>query len=325
MGETFYIHDNHRFSGIIFHSPDTAAVYTGLEVHTEEDCPQLEEVEHRCRVKFFRPGETPDLPLYGVPELYAFAWDGQGGCYVSTGLPSDGKPVYYIGPDYHPRFAAPSVNAFLTGTNLRDEPSLESVPFQIFPSRQAAERVFPIQDAWTVLRQHREPRFQVWPMESPQDRDGKAFVHYTSWMETYTGLMDPRILASHSLEKCQSIAEQYPENTLVLLDREQNDRVAGFACYNRRARDFISVSKASEICALYLLREYQGRGLGKLLMERCLDCLPRSRVALLVLKGNERAIGFYAHMGFRPTGEERTEKVFDGELTELEMVLDRRE
>ena len=37
MGETFYIHDSHRFSGIIFHSPDTAAVYTGLEVHTEED------------------------------------------------------------------------------------------------------------------------------------------------------------------------------------------------------------------------------------------------------------------------------------------------
>lgn len=323
MGTTFYIHNNHRFSGIIFDGPGATAVYTGLDIHTEEDCPQLEEAERRCRVKFFRPGQTPDLPLYGVPELYAFAADGLGGYYVSTGLPSDGKPVYYIDTDCLPRFAAPSVDAFLRGTNLKDGSSAESIPFRVFPSREAAEREFPIQDSWTVLRQNQKPRFQVWPMESPRDREGKALVHYTSWIETYTGLMPPQILANRSLEKCRAIAERFPENTFVLIDREQDDRAAGFACYLQSARDFISVPDAAEVSALYVLREYQGLGLGRQLMEHCLAWLHRPNVALMVLKGNEQAIGFYEHMGFRLTGKERTEHISGSEITELEMVLER--
>lgn len=323
MGTAFYIHDSHRFSGIIFDRPGVTAVYTGLDVHTEEDCPPLEEAERRCGVKFFRTGQTPDLPLYGVPELYAFAADEQGGYYVSTGLPSDGKPVYYVGPDCLPRFAAPSAEAFLAGTNLKDESSAGSVPFRVFPSREAAEREFPIQDAWTVLRQNREPRFQVWPMESPRDREGKALVHYTSWLETYTGLMPPEVLERHSLKTCRAIAEKYPENTFVLLDRAQDDRVAGFACCAHRAREFFSVPEAAEICALYVLREYQGLGLGRLLMEHCLAWLHRPSAALMVLKGNEQAIGFYEHMGFRLTGKERSEHISGSEITELEMVLER--
>ena len=229
MGDTLYIHDSHRYIGFMPDDPDTIAVYTGLEVLTEPDCPQLE----------------------------------------------------------------------------------------------AAERRFPIQDTWTLMRESRKPRFQVWPMESPADRAGKALVHYQSWLETYTGLMDPRILEGHSLDKCRTIAENHPENTLVLLDRDQEDRVAGFACYLHSARPFISVSDASEICALYVLREYQGLGLGKLLMEHCLAWLPRPRVALLVLKGNEKAIGFYERMGFRFTGAQRTEQIFGAEITELEMALER--
>lgn len=323
MRKIFYIHDDHKSIGIIFNSADTTAIYTGLEVLTEEDSPQLAEVESRCGLHFFRPGQPPDIPLYGVPELYVFATDAGGGYYVGTGLPSKNKPVYYIGPDYIPRFAAPSVNALLGGTNQKDIDSAESVPFQVFPSREAAEREFPIQDSWTVVRRSREPRFQVWPMESPADREGKAFVHYTSWIETYTGLIDPGILEHQSLEKCRAITEKHPENTFVLLDREQDDRVVGFACYSYRARDFISVPEASEICAFYILREYQGLGLGRLLMEHCLAWLPRPKVALLVLKGNERAIGFYEHMGFRLTGYERTDCIEGSEITELEMVMER--
>lgn len=321
MGQTLYIHDNHRSIGFLHDDPDVTAVFTGLEVLTEEDGPQLAEQERRCGLRFFR--QNQDLPLYGVPELYAFATDCEGGYYVSTGLPSDGKPVYCVGSDYIPRLAAPTVDALLAGTDRKDETSSRNIPFRVFPSRQAAEREFPIQDMWAILRQNPGPRFQVWPMESPADRAGKAFVHYQSWLETYTGLMDQRILARHSLDTCRAIAENYPENTFVLLDREQKDRVAGFACYLLSARSFVSVPDASEICALYVLREYQGQGLGKLLMEHCLAWLPRPRVALFVLKGNENAVGFYEHMGFRFTGRQRTEQVSGAEITELEMVLER--
>ena len=75
----------------------------------------------------------------------------------------------------------------------------------------------------------------------------QAYVHYTAWIEAYTGLMDQKILDGHSLEHCQDIAEKYPSNTLVLLDRDQGGRVAGFACFVPKARDFVSVPEAAEI------------------------------------------------------------------------------
>ena len=155
------------------------------------------------------------------------------------------------------------------------------------------------------------------------DIAGKGYVHYQSWRETYTGLMDERILASHSLERCQETARRRPENTLVVLDRENGDRVAGFACFLPEAREFASVPDASEIVAFYLLAEYQGLGLGRRLMEACLERLSRPRTVLFVLKGNEKAIGFYEHMGFRLIGREYVSKTRAGELTELEMVLER--
>ena len=155
------------------------------------------------------------------------------------------------------------------------------------------------------------------------DMDGKGYVHYQSWLETYTGLMEEPILAAHSLERCQETARKWPENTLVVLDRERGERVAGFACFLPEAREFVTVPGASEVTAVYLLAEYQCQGLGRRLMEACLERLPRPGVVLFVLKGNEKAIGFYEHMGFRMTGSGYVSKTRHGELTELEMVLER--
>lgn len=160
-------------------------------------------------------------------------------------------------------------------------------------------------------------------MTSPADHTGKAFVHYTAWIETYTGLMDQKILDGHSLEHCRDITEKYPSNTLVLLDRDQGGRVAGFACFVPKARDFVSVPEAAEVSALYLLSAYHGLGLGRMLMDACLARLDRPRVALFVLQGNEKAIGFYQHMGFSMTGHQLTDRINGVEITELEMVLDR--
>lgn len=167
------------------------------------------------------------------------------------------------------------------------------------------------------------PRFQVRPMASPQDREGRAFVHYQAWRETYPGLMPEEVLAKHTLERCRESANSRrfsnSSDIFVALDRENGDRVIGFATLSHHARDFVSVEDAGEIVALYVLRDFHGLGLGKELLESCLARLPRPRVALFVLKGNEKAIGFYQHMGFRFTGHEATQ---DG-ITELEMVLDK--
>ena len=161
-------------------------------------------------------------------------------------------------------------------------------------------------------------------MMSPGDREGRAFVHYTAWREAYTGLMPEAILKAHTLERCRESAQWgSSDDTFVALDREDGDQVVGFATLCRSARDFVSVPEAGEIAALYVLQEYQGLGLGRQLLEHCLAWIPRPRVALFVLEGNEKAIRFYEHMGFRPTGHRIVDERDGDTLVEIEMCLER--
>ncbi len=360
MAETIYIDHSTMGSnaiGIIF-TKDTKAVYTGLDVHMEREDSLVAEISRLCGLSFFQ-GEAPEVPLYSVPYLEVFASDGQGGWFAMTLETKDG-PVYHIAPDrtaylvtesYReifdlavtdpdwrskrlpggpwPRLPEDSegrrklAEIFQLPTPPQEELRLLDAPPRLFASREEAEKEFPVLDAWTILRNRKEPRFQVHPMMSPQDREGRAFVHYQSWHETYPGLMPDSVLAAHTLEHCLERANDRrsdSSNTFVSIDRENGDRVVGFGTLYYHARDFVSVPEAGEVGALYVLREFQGYGIGRDLLEHCLAWLPRPRVALFVLKGNDKAIGFYEHMGFRLTGHEVTQ---DG-MTELEMVLEKK-
>lgn len=363
MSETIYIDSGTMDGavGIVFEK-ETKVVYTGLEILTEEDDPLLEEISRLCGVHFFSRGQAkPEVPLYGVPRLEVFASDGQGGWFAGTDL-LRGGPIYHIGRDLAPRLAAANrgdlFNRMTADPDWRRErlsggpwPALPEdragrkklaeelgVPIpppekpadpgplpRIFSSRTEAEREFPIQDVWTVLRQEKEPRFQVHPMMSPADREGRAFVHYMAWKETYAGLMPESVLTAHTLERCREAGRRSnSQNTFVALDRANGDRVVGFATLSPSARAFVSVPEAGEIVALYVLKEFQGKGLGRQLLESCLAWLPQPRVALFVLKGNEKAIRFYEHMGFRLNGHTVEAQLSGEKITELEMVLEKR-
>ena len=131
----------------------------------------------------------------------------------------------------------------------------------------------------------------------PADYDRKGYVHWKSWQETYTGLIDEVYLEKQSLEKCQTIAHRWPGNTLVAV---LDGVVVGFGCFIRHH------DGCGEISAIYILKEAQGKGIGRMLMDALLKklcgCGP---VILWVLKGNDRAIGFYEHYGFRLNGVEK--------------------
>ncbi len=133
----------------------------------------------------------------------------------------------------------------------------------------------------------------VVPMQTEAEMLGKAYVHYQSWKETYRGLIDDDYL-DHvmTLERCETIARRYPQNLWVAKDGE---RVVGFVgCGMSREGDGLG-----EIYSIYLLREYQGRGIGRMLMQRALDELrDATHIVLWVLRGNAHAIGFYEHCGF---------------------------
>ena len=136
------------------------------------------------------------------------------------------------------------------------------------------------------------PAFVVKTMETDAEKDGKAFVHYTAWRETYTGLMPEEYLAGRSLERQRQRTYENPGNTLV----------------------------AAEIGALYVLKAYQRRGIGTALMRACISRMPPLPAALYVLRGNEKAIRFYEKNGFAFTGNHLEQTVTGGTLVELEMV-----
>lgn len=147
---------------------------------------------------------------------------------------------------------------------------------------------------------------------------GFGYVLYTAWEETYRGLIADNILNERSIEKCVSIAQNNSDNKLVAVC---DGKVVGLVGYGINARNFVSDKNSGEIVALYVLKNYQNRGIGKALLLKAIERIGNKSIVLFVLKGNGNAINFYKHMGFEFTGHKLTQKISDSEITELEMIL----
>ena len=140
-------------------------------------------------------------------------------------------------------------------------------------------------------------------MKTDEETIGKAYVHYKSWQETYPGLIDSEYLKGITLEKCTDTAFKWRDNIIVAKD---GDKVIGFAAYGSY-RDG-SLPGHGEVYAIYVLKDHYGKGVGYDLMNAAFDRLADyDKIAVWVLKGNERAIRFYERCGFR----------FDGESAEI--------
>lgn len=141
--------------------------------------------------------------------------------------------------------------------------------------------------------------FEINPMISDLEKDEKGYVHWKSWLETYTGIMPEDYLKNVTLERCVKMAHKWPDNTLLI---KVDNKTVGFSC----------VAKSSdgddiyELVAIYLLKEYQGKKLGYELLKKTLSGINGgNKIVLWVLKGNERAIRFYERFGFRFNGKEK--------------------
>ena len=157
------------------------------------------------------------------------------------------------------------------------------------------------------------------PMESEEEINGKAYVHYKSWHETYTELVDPKYMEGITLEKCTAIAHRWIENILVA---KAKDRVIGFVGYG--AYHDQSLPEHGEVFAIYVLEEYHGQKVGYELMNAAFEKLSNyKKIAVWVLKGNDRAIRFYERYGFRFDGAE-AEIMLGRPNTELRMILNRK-
>ena len=163
-------------------------------------------------------------------------------------------------------------------------------------------------------------RYIIKPMESEEEIDGKGYVHYKSWHETYTGLVDADYMESITLEKCTKAARRWPDNILVAKDGERVIGFVGCGAY----RDEI-LPGYGEVFSIYVLQEYHGQKVGYALMNAAMEKLSDSpKIAVWVLKGNDRAIRFYERFGFRFDGGS-AELMLGSPNTELRMIYERKE
>ena len=80
-------------------------------------------------------------------------------------------------------------------------------------------------------------------------------------------------------------------------------KVVGFISYGNFRDEAI---QAGEIIALYVFKDYYGKGVSKQLMHAAFVALDHfSEIYLWVLKDNKRAIAFYQKMGFTFDGQNK--------------------
>ena len=163
------------------------------------------------------------------------------------------------------------------------------------------------------------PELRIIPF-TPEYAGELGQLHWQVWEETYRGLIPDAYLDTFTPEKWTEKARRDTLSSFLLF---ADGELAGFASCSDPARESVPVPEASEIVAFYLLRKFQGQGLAGALMRHCLDFCTRPNVVLYVLEGNEKAAGFYRHMGFEPTGRIQLDHTPYGTLRELEMVCRR--
>lgn len=151
-------------------------------------------------------------------------------------------------------------------------------------------------------------------METPEEIEGKSLVHWQTWREAYDDLLPANYQETMTLEKCRFFSQKYPENTLIAMDGK---KVVGFISYGNYRDETI---QAGEIIALYVLKDYYGKGVSKQLMHAAFVALDQfSEIYLWVLKDNKRAIAFYQKMGFTFDGQEQILKL-GKPVKELRMI-----
>ncbi len=152
----------------------------------------------------------------------------------------------------------------------------------------------------------------------PEDGPAIAQVQAVTWQSTYIGLMPQRAIQER-LDRLPTQGE-YLKSIIkagqTFLVAEAGEETVGFAGYGRTRNE--RFPEDGEIYALYVLPEFQGRGLGRALFEGCAARLKEAGYRSFILNclaGNTSALEFYAAMGGRVVGM-RTDQVPGGEIEE---------
>lgn len=105
----------------------------------------------------------------------------------------------------------------------------------------------------------------------------------------------------------EAIAADLADENAVYFVAELGEKMVGYAKLKLNSReDCTSGERPIELCRLYSLNEYIGKGIGKTLMLKCLDFAAENNhdyMWLGVWEFNYRAQDFYKKFGFEKVGE----------------------
>ncbi|XEC94499.1 N-acetyltransferase family protein [Paenibacillus tarimensis] len=155
---------------------------------------------------------------------------------------------------------------------------------------------------------------------SIEDAEGIAIVHVNSWKSTYQGIISESYLSSLSVENRTKswkwTFENRAEHERVFVAENREGKIVGFSNGGRSRND--EFNHDGELYAIYLLREYQGLGVGKLLFNSVVASLKNngySSMMLWVLEDNP-SLGFYKLQGGQSIGQ-KTISIGTDNLVEL--------
>lgn len=139
-------------------------------------------------------------------------------------------------------------------------------------------------------------------LATKEDAKGIANVHVKSWIETYSGIVPQDYLNELDLtgrEKRENLWQRIlSESQSVLVAKTQSGEVVGFS-HVEKSRDQDLASDFGEVTAIYLLKKYHHRGIGKRLFQLSLERLMLmgfQKAMVWVLKENQ-SVNFYQKMG----------------------------
>jgi ribosomal protein S18 acetylase RimI-like enzyme len=142
---------------------------------------------------------------------------------------------------------------------------------------------------------------------SIEDAEGIAKVHVNSWRSTYKGIISESYLSSLSVESRMKswlwTFENQGEHEKLFVAEDMEGKIVGFSNGGRsRNGEFIH---DGELYAIYLLREYQRIGVGKILFNSVVESLKNngySSMMLWVLRDNP-SVRFYKLQGGQTVGQ----------------------
>lgn len=151
------------------------------------------------------------------------------------------------------------------------------------------------------------------------DAEAIANIHVTSWHETYRGIIPESYLSKLNVAERQAMWTTALERGQSIAVVEVNGNVVGFANGGKN-RDQNPLYPG-ELYAIYLLKQFHGRGIGKQLFNEATQQLKDQNLfpfVTFVLADNP-TLGFYHTMGAKIIGEHIED--FDGtQLKELQLL-----